>query len=173
MNTADLLGSLQKDARNMSIADLMKARAFMVRSASGLPKKYREAYSTELFNYLYTIFTDISNLKRPEKNETINAEEYDDLIKRLNKMGVSEDQNQEYFNKLVNLTALYLVFIVKKPIHPIGMVFPGGDQVLEKDGTYYCPVKDKQNDVECALCKFCICRDAEEMVKGDKWKMEV
>ncbi|WP_135605490.1 DUF2115 domain-containing protein [Methanococcoides sp. NM1] len=173
MNTEDLLGSLHKAARSMSTSDLMKARAFMVRSASGLPKKYREAYSTELFNYLYTIFTEISNSKQPEKNEAIDAEEYDDLMKRLDQMGVSEDLNQEYFNKLVNLTAPYLVFIVKKPIHPIGMVFPGGDQVLEKDGIYYCPVKDKQNDVECALCKFCICRDAEEMVEGDKWKMEV
>ncbi|KGK98697.1 hypothetical protein LI82_07575 [Methanococcoides methylutens] len=173
MNTADLLSSLQKSARSIPISDIMKARAFMVRSASGLPKKYREAYSTELFNYLYTIFTEISNSKQPEMNETIDAEEYEDLMKRLEQMGVPEDKNQKYFNQLVNLTAPYLVFIVKKPIHPIGMVFPGGDQVLEKDGIYYCPVKDKQNNVECALCKFCICRDAEEMVKGDKWKMEV
>ncbi|WP_445475575.1 DUF2115 domain-containing protein [Methanococcoides methylutens] len=173
MNTEELLVSLQKAARDLPISDLMKARAFMVRSASGLPEKYREAYSTGLFNYLYTIFTEISRSKQPERNENIDPEEYDELMERLDQMGVSEDKNQYYFNKLVELTVPYLVFIVKKPIHPEGMVFPGGDRVLEKDGVYYCPVKNKQNNVECALCKFCICRDAEEMVKGDLWKMEV
>lgn len=173
MNTEDLLGLLHKAIRGMPISDLMKARAFMARSASCLPKKYREAYSTELFNYLYTIFTKISNSKKPEKKEPIDLEKYDELMGRLQQMGVSEDPNQEYFNKLVKVTVPYLVFIEKKSIHPIGMVFPGGEMVLEKDGTCYCPVKDKQNDVEYALCKFCICRDAEEMVSGNKWKMEV
>ncbi|WP_440951934.1 DUF2115 domain-containing protein [Methanococcoides sp. FTZ1] len=173
MNTEDLLTSLRKAAKEMPLSDLMKARAFMVRSASALPKKYREAYSTELFNYLYTIFSDIINSKTPGNNETIDQQKYDDLIGRIKEIGTSEDRNQEYFNRLVKITVPYLVFIVKRPIHPIGMVFPGGDRVLEKDGIFYCPVKEKQNDVEVALCKFCICRDAEEIVKGNKWKMEV
>ncbi|MEL4304581.1 DUF2115 domain-containing protein [Methanococcoides sp. LMO-2] len=171
MNTEELLASLRKAARDIPMADIMKARAFMVRSASGLPKKYREAYSNELFSHLYNVFNEIGRSKKPENIENIDPEEYEEFMRRLEEMGNSEDKNQEYFNKLVRITAPYLVFIAKRPIHPIGMTFPGGDRVLEKDGVYYCPVKDKQNNVEVALCKFCICRDAEEMVKGGKWKM--
>lgn len=170
MNTEDLLASLRKAARDIPMADIMKARAFMIRSASGLPKKYREAYSTELFTHLYSIFAEISSSKKPAKNENIDPEQYEELMRRLEEMGTSDDKNEEYFNKLVKITAPYLVFIAKRPIHPVGMEFPGGDRVLEKEGVYYCPVKDKQNNVEVALCKFCICRDAEEMVGSNKWK---
>jgi hypothetical protein len=35
------------------------------------------------------------------------------------------------------------------------MPFPGGDKVEIIDGTYYCPVRDKANDVDAALCPFC------------------
>src|SRR6056297_385320 len=156
MDTEDLLSSLRKAAKDIPMADIMKARAFMIKSASGLPKKYREAYSTELFNHLYSIFTEISCSKNSQRNENIDPEEYEELMRRLEEMETSDDKNEGYFNKLVKITAPYLVFIAKRPIHPVGMEFPGGDRVLEKDGFYYCPVKDKQNNVEVALCKFCI-----------------
>jgi uncharacterized protein (UPF0305 family) len=41
------------------------------------------------------------------------------------------------------------------PGHPVGMPFPGGNQVESVDGVYYCPVRTKAGDVDAALCPFC------------------
>jgi uncharacterized protein (UPF0305 family) len=41
------------------------------------------------------------------------------------------------------------------PGHPVGMPFPGRDRVAIIDGIYYCPVREKANDVDSALCPFC------------------
>jgi uncharacterized protein (UPF0305 family) len=49
----------------------------------------------------------------------------------------------------------FCMLVLDKPGHPVGMPFPGGDSVTFLDGTYYCPVREKANDVDAALCPFC------------------
>jgi hypothetical protein len=49
----------------------------------------------------------------------------------------------------------FCMFVQLLPGHPVGMPFPGGDKVEVIDGVYYCPVRDKANDVDAALCPFC------------------
>lgn len=53
------------------------------------------------------------------------------------------------------LLAGYCMIVRQEPGHPVGMHFPGGDKVDRIDGIYYCPVRDKANDVDAALCPFC------------------
>lgn len=53
------------------------------------------------------------------------------------------------------LLAGFCMFVQKIPAHPVGMPFPGGDEVQLIDGVYYCPVRTKANDVDSALCPFC------------------
>jgi uncharacterized protein (UPF0305 family) len=53
------------------------------------------------------------------------------------------------------LLAGFCMFVQRLPGHPVGMPFPGGDQVDLIDGMYYCPVRTKANDVDAALCPFC------------------
>jgi uncharacterized protein (UPF0305 family) len=53
------------------------------------------------------------------------------------------------------LLAGFCMFVQGLPGHPIGMPFPGGDKVEIIDGVYYCPVREKANDVDSALCPFC------------------
>ena len=45
--------------------------------------------------------------------------------------------------------------VLDEPGHPAGTPFPGGDRVECTDGIYYCPVHEKANDVDAALCPFC------------------
>jgi hypothetical protein len=49
----------------------------------------------------------------------------------------------------------FCMFVQGLPGHPAGMPFPGGDKVAVIDGIYYCPVREKANDVDAALCPFC------------------
>jgi uncharacterized protein (UPF0305 family) len=53
------------------------------------------------------------------------------------------------------LLAGFTMFVPGEPAHPVGTPFPGGDTVQFLDGVYYCPVREKANDVGGALCPFC------------------
>ena len=53
------------------------------------------------------------------------------------------------------LLAGFTMFVLREPAHAVGTPFPGGDTVQLHDGVYYCPVREKANDVGGALCPFC------------------
>jgi len=72
----------------------------------------------------------------------------------------------------------FCMFVQDLPGHPVGMPFPGGDRVELIDGTYYCPVREKANDVDSALCPFCPALQTPEMgylkppVKGSRLRKD-
>ena len=49
----------------------------------------------------------------------------------------------------------FCMVVLSEPGHAVGTPFPGGDKVACIDGVYYCPVRDKADDVQAALCPFC------------------
>lgn len=53
------------------------------------------------------------------------------------------------------LLAAFCMFVQREPGHPAGTPFPGGDTVQYSGGVFYCPVREKANDVDAALCPFC------------------
>ena len=53
------------------------------------------------------------------------------------------------------LLAGFCMLVLFEPGHPAGTPFPGGDSVQFTGGVYYCPVREKANDVDAALCPFC------------------
>lgn len=61
--------------------------------------------------------------------------------------------------KYVRMVSIYLTFIVKKPLHPPGMIFSGGEKIISKDNYFYCSLKNKQLDQELSLCKYCVSKD--------------
>ena len=65
------------------------------------------------------------------------------------------DDEQIRLRFLKFLLAGFCMFVQGLPGHPVGMAFPGGDKVEVIDGVYYCPVREKANDVDAALCPFC------------------
>lgn len=67
----------------------------------------------------------------------------------------SGEEEQVRLRFLKFLLAGFCMFVQRLPGHPAGMRFPGGDKVEVIDGVYYCPVREKTNDVDAALCPFC------------------
>ncbi len=66
------------------------------------------------------------------------------------------DAKDDKFPLIYVITALYTTFILEEPIHPVGSEFPGSLFVEEKNGKFYCPVKDKQKDNINAICHLCL-----------------
>lgn len=65
------------------------------------------------------------------------------------------EEEQVRLRFLKFLLSGFCMLVQGLPGHPVGMPFPGGDRVERIDGTYYCPVREKANDVDSALCPFC------------------
>ncbi len=53
------------------------------------------------------------------------------------------------------LLAGFCMIVLNEPGHAVGTPFPGGDKVECIDGVYFCPVREKANYVNAALCPFC------------------
>ncbi len=72
----------------------------------------------------------------------------------------------------------FCMFVQGLPGHPVGMPFPGGDRVAVVEGVYYCPVREKANDVDSALCPFCPALQTPEIgylrppVKGSEYRKQ-
>ncbi|HVP97643.1 DUF2115 domain-containing protein [Methanoregula sp.] len=60
------------------------------------------------------------------------------------------------------LMAAFTMFVLEKPGHPVGMPFPGGFSVEDRNGIYYCLIRDREKEVFFSICNFCPAKQAEE-----------
>jgi uncharacterized protein (UPF0305 family) len=63
------------------------------------------------------------------------------------------------FREFVKIISVYLTFIEKRPLHPPGIIFSGGDTVYENKGIYYCTWKKQFKNEDHSLCNFCVCHE--------------
>ncbi len=64
---------------------------------------------------------------------------------------------------LYYLLAAFLMFVLRVPAHPPGTPFPGGGAVRVRGDAYYCPVREKEDEVEGACCRFCPAKQDESV----------
>jgi uncharacterized protein (UPF0305 family) len=75
------------------------------------------------------------------------------MVARERRTSSREDDLRLRFLKY--LLAAFPMFVLREPAHAVGTPFPGGDTIAIVQGVYYCPVREKANDVGGALCPFC------------------
>jgi len=88
-------------------------------------------------------------------HETVTEQQkkYWDMVEEQCREDVGGDALAIRFLKY--LLAGFCMLVLREPGHPAGTLFPGGDSVQFTSGVYYCPVREKANDVDAALCPFC------------------
>ncbi len=160
-NEQELITNLKNKANRFTPSDFMKIRSLMLQSTENLSPKYRQLYGEDLFRHLYETVDEIGKYKATPQLPPFDRKECLELIQRIDLMQEDNEKNR-LFTDMVKLTSVYLIFVAGKPLHPLNMEFPGGSKIAKKDNEYYCPAKNKQKDVEIALCKFCICKDMDE-----------
>lgn len=92
---------------------------------------------------------DFAPMAGPVRRE---ADAYWQMVAEQCAAGTGEESGLRFLKFLL---AGFCMFVRETPGHPAGMPFPGGDRVEVIDGTYYCPVRSRSNDVDEALCPFC------------------
>jgi len=75
--------------------------------------------------------------------------EWDDTISR---MPITYTLKHRLFYYLISA---FTMFILEEPGHPVGMPFPGGYKVEDKNGVFYCLIRDKEKEVPYSICNFC------------------
>jgi hypothetical protein len=60
------------------------------------------------------------------------------------------------------LISAFTIFVLDRPGHPVGTPFPGGFQVEERDGSFFCLIRDREKEVPFSICNFCPARQTED-----------
>ena len=53
------------------------------------------------------------------------------------------------------LISAFTMFVLDRPGHPVGTPFPGGFRVEERNGSFYCLIRDREKEVPFSICNFC------------------
>lgn len=156
----ELMDILQEYARIISPYDLMMATARMRKDGEYVQKNYQEKF---LKIYIKHFLMRMKEVKENNSytNKTIDKEKFDNSFPMLERTFEKERSTQfnvkdDKFPLIYVITALYTTFILEEPIHPVGSEFPGSLEVEEKNGIFYCPVKENQKDNIDAICHLCL-----------------
>ncbi len=118
-------------------------------------RKRLEEATTGHLNGTYQALRRMHELKNFSTMREHLATDAGDYWKMVSVQCSSGEEEQVRLRFLKLLLAGFCMFVQGLPGHPVGMPFPGGNTVELIDGVYYCPVREKANDVDSALCPFC------------------
>lgn len=155
---SEIMEILKRYARIISVNDLMLATARMRKDGEYVHAKYREKYLKIYIKYFIMRMKEVKE-KEDYVDSTIDKTSFDESFPMLERTFEKErlsDATDDKFPLIYVITSLYTTFILEEPIHPVGSEFPGSLFVEEKDGVYYCPVKDNQKDNVNAICHLCL-----------------
>jgi uncharacterized protein (UPF0305 family) len=145
-----------------SPADIQRMKRKFETKVQDLAPDYREQLTKKIDEHLLGTFQRIRLAQQQGTFRAMHApvtegqRKYWDMVAGQ----CSEEQgvDEPALRFLKYLLAGYCMLVLDEPGHPAGTPFPGGDRVECTDGIYYCPVREKANDVDAALCPFCPAR---------------
>lgn len=156
-----VLKILRKYSSTVSVFDLMEVNAEMIKENKYVQKSYKDkghkVYAKYFLGRLKYISSDNTHY-----NKKIDKEEFIDAIATLKSYHVNRTiSTKTKFPLIYGIVSLYTTFVLEEPIHPVGTPFPGSLKVEEKDGKFYCPVKDANIESPNAVCKMCLAEQLE------------
>jgi len=155
MNSGELFRLLKKEAEWFTAEELVQKHGQELYHPPGSLE-----YNFQLIaKYDLEIFLEIKNRDDIDYIEEINTDRLNDFTLRIERYMDKNAPDEIDFKRYIRIVSIYLAFIVKKPLHPPGMVFNGGQMIVSKDNNFFCPIKNKQLNQEMSLCKYCVCSD--------------
>lgn len=138
--------------------DMQKMRRNFSETIRDFPAEYRKQLEGAVAGHLQGTYQAVQRMQEPRNFAHMReplpqtAVDFWRMVAAQCSIG-SEEQVRVRFLKF--LLEGFCMFVQGLPGHPVGMPFPGGDRVAVIEGVYYCPVREKANDVDAALCPFC------------------
>lgn len=138
--------------------DLQQLRRNFSRTIRDFAPEYRDALERAIAAHLHGTFQALRRMQETRAFDRMNgplapvAPGYWRMVAAQCSSGTEEEVR---LRRLKFLLEGFCMLVQELPGHPVGMPFPGGDRVAVVDGMYYCPVREKANEVDSALCPFC------------------
>jgi hypothetical protein len=163
------LGTLiARETLKFSVFDLQVICGRIHYEISRLPSPYREAVRPYFLQQIFESHHQIllmyrsglfSRMDMPLKDPAL----FREFLVMVPPACFSKEVESEYVPHLGSpvqtffyfLMAAFSMFVLDRPGHPVGMPFPGGFRVEERDGQFFCPVRDKEKEVPFSICNFC------------------
>lgn len=156
-----LLDILKKYSQTISVFDLMRITGEMIEDSKYVQKSYQKKSHEVYVRYFLMRISDIKS-DETQYSGDIDKNDFIESIARLK--SYQKEESKTYTSKfplIYSIISLYTTYILEEPIHPVGTPFPGSLKVEEKDGIYYCPVKDANLESPNAVCKICVAEQLE------------
>lgn len=156
-----LLEILKKYSATISVFDMMEITGELIEDTKYVQAEYREKTHKVYVKYFLGRIKHI----RDDKNtydETIDKEDFIDSVATLKSYHEEESiTSKTKFPLVYGIVSLYTTYVLEEPTHPVGTPFPGSLKVIEKNGVFYCPVKESNLESPNAVCKMCIAEQLE------------
>ena len=161
---AELAAILYQEVSRYSLSDLQAVRGRVERDLRFVPPAYRQRLYPRLveqvFDTHHALISTIRQGRLRVGGEPL-PPEYEEFCDMVERTCLAGEEDEQHLELLYFLLAAFNIFVLDLPAHPVGTPFPGGFMVEIRNGEYLCPVRDKANDVENALCPYCPAKQSE------------
>jgi uncharacterized protein (UPF0305 family) len=142
-----------------SPSDIQRMKMNFSDKIEDLPSEYRDRLAKKINEHLLGTYQRIRLLRQQgvfgtmKEPVTEHQKKYWDMV--CMQCPDTEEKDASSLRFLKYLISGFCMLVLHEPGHAVGTPFPGGGSVQITDGVYYCPVRQKANDVDAALCPFC------------------
>jgi uncharacterized protein (UPF0305 family) len=164
-----LAAVIAEEVATYTLHDLLDLRASVERDLRHVPPHYRAKLQPRMMEHLFGTHHIIMRGHRRGRFDGLHGhpgEKLAEFCDMLLDLPEKEDERDLRLVFLYYLIAAFTIFVCELPGHPVGTPFPGGFIVEERNGTYYCPVREKEDDVETSICPYCLAEQSE--LPGDE-----
>ncbi|MEN6609666.1 MAG: DUF2115 domain-containing protein [Methanoregulaceae archaeon] len=164
----DLGTSIAREVSHYSVYDLQIIGGKLNREIDRLPSPYRDAvrpfFQSQIFGTHHTLLAmhrsgGFSAMREPLRNRHRFLEFCDMVPEGCFRWDPGDEMHSTFYRArhrfFYYLISGFAMFVLDRPGHPVGTPFPGGFRVEEKNGLYYCPVRDHEKEVSHSLCNLC------------------
>lgn len=155
----ELMDILKKYAVSISVYDTMIACEHMRIDGEFVQANYREKFFEIYIKSFILRMKEVRLNEDYEKEAIIDKIAFAESFPRLKRTFEKEKSTihkDDKFPLIYAITVLYTTFILEEPVHPVGSEYPGNLKIEERDGKFYCPVKENQKDNINAVCHLCL-----------------
>ena len=151
-----ILKTLKKYASTISVFDMMAFSSQVIEENKYVHENFRKDSEK---SYIESFLFRVNNISKDSNSyeQNIDKQSFSNAIATLK--ANSENETADNKIKLIfHIASLYATFLLEESIHPVGTPFPGSLKVEEKNGQFYCPVRDANIDTPNAVCNICLAK---------------
>ena len=150
LNDSELSGNsilkiLKRYASTVSVFDMMAVRGEIMEENKYVQENYREESQK---SYVKAFLCRVNEMVR-DANDYPKIIDKTDFKKAIETLKLNNENSAKSKSKFPLMGSM-------SPIHEVGTLFPGSLRVEQKNGKFYCPVRDANIDTPNAVCNICL-----------------